>query len=139
ARRTVLGVIGVLPLIVTLQSASEYNALMQTASLKVTSTFDVPPTALSCFSVGADVSLNVNRSAFDGPAPALVTVTFTVPAACAGVVAVSDVLPQLVVVPAVVSKVTVGNDGVHAKLVPLSVTTVPPARSPCAGLIATRV
>ena len=128
-----------LPLTVTTQSVRAYTRLLQDDSLIATWTNDVPPVALTCFRVGAVVSLYVKRSAFDGPAPLLVTVTFTVPAACAGVVAVIVVLPQDVTVAAAPPKSTPGNAGVHAKLVPLSVTTVPPARSPVAGLIATSV
>src|SRR5689334_11180819 len=99
----------------------------------------VPPAAVTLFRVGAVRSLNVKRSGFDAAAPELVTVTFTVPAACAGAVAVIVEAPQDVTVPAAPPKSTPGNDGVHAKFVPWSVTTVPPLMSPVAGLIETRV
>ena len=63
----------------------------------------------------------------------MVTTTFTAPAACAGVVAVIDVLlPTLTPVAAVPPIVTVAPD---TKLVPVIVTGVPPAVVPDVGEI----
>ena len=63
----------------------------------------------------------------------LVTTTLTAPAACAGVVAVMEVLlPNVTPVAAVPPKVTVAPD---TKFVPVIVTGVPPAVVPDVGEI----
>ena len=56
---------------------------------------------------------------------------FTAPAACAGVATVRDVAVTFVTDPAVPSNVT---EVVPVKLVPVSVTDVPPATGPDEGL-----
>ena len=84
--------------------------------------------------VGAGNVVYVKMSAPDvADVPvALVTVTSTVPAACAGEVAVIDVAPFTVTVAELAPNFTVEP---AVKLVPVTVTEVPPAGTPEVGLI----
>lgn len=95
----------------------------------------VPDDGLSEVTVGTGES-KVNRSALevaDVPAD-VVTVTSTLPDACAGAVAVIvEELPTVTLVPAVPPKLTVAPD---TKFEPEMVTTVPPAVDPVLGLTA---
>ena len=76
----------------------------------------------------------------DGVPPLTVTVTSTVPALSAGLVAMQLVAElHVTAVPAVVPKSTVSSDEVVEKPVPVMVTTVPPASGPEVGLIAVTV
>ena len=63
---------------------------------------------------------------------ALVTVTSTVPAACAGAVAVIDVAPLTMTIAELVPNFTVEP---AVKFAPVMVTDVPPAAGPELGLI----
>ena len=109
------------------------TAGLQTGSLQVTVTR--LPEIVKLLNFGVVVSLNVNVSPLDAPPPGLVTVTVTEPMACAGVVTVSAVAPQLVTIPLVPPNETVGNVGLQTMPVPEMVTVSPPPAVPAFGLI----
>jgi hypothetical protein len=67
--------------------------------------------------------------------PLTVTVTSTVPLPAGLVARQLEVLVQLTAVPALPPKLTVVAPAVVLKLVPLTVTTVPPAAGPVVGEI----
>lgn len=82
--------------------------------------------------VGA--STKVNPPVLVAVPPAPVKITFTAPAACAGVTTVMEVALELTIdVPAVPSNVT---EDAAVKLVPVIVTVVPPAVGPEANPVA---
>src|ERR671930_82788 len=94
----------------------------------------VSPVSEMSVNVGRLVSWNVKLSAFDAAWPEFVSVTLTVPGACAGVVTPTDVLPQLLTAAFVPPNETDGNAGVHWMFEPLIVTAVPPLLVPLVGV-----